>query len=334
MAGWCDDRGRLARGVPAVQGGIVRMSSAFDVSKMDPSVPAPAMVVRVDPAADMVGHGRTLPLIGGRRNYVLDVVFDRGRQRVYADTPEDVVGVLIPGYGQITSALAAADQTGDVTRVQELSTAAQIARTDHAAQIRVELQKEINAAAQADGSWDTLSAEERFQCERCAAGDIPTGVEIEEDLPDVNGQMVTITRGIWEHPTVRLVIDAGNYGWFHPDNLPEPTGEMVSVHDDPEWGDIVTVTDFPENMVRLDSSGDEETYLDTLVRAGVVTLTVYDAYVEDATYLEAVRRGRGIIDMEGGFDPDEWVGYHPENAADAAAGHGHEDHDHAVVGEQ
>lgn len=285
----------------------------FDVAGMDPSVPAPAMVVPVNPNADMPGHGRTLPLVGGRRTYALDVVYDEGKTRVYADLPQHVMGAIIDGYDAIEEALAAAEALGDRDAIADAATREWLARRDHARGVRATLQTRINAEAQSSGVWDTLTEEEQFQLTGAARGGVPVGVEVEWEIPGTDGRPVVYTQGIWTCP-VPLVIDMGEYGMYSAENLPAPVSEVPVATDD-EWGDIVGgwYDSNPANMVILDSSADAEAYMWSLQRAGVIDVTVYPAMVEDSIYLNALRAGHEILEQEG-FDPDEWVGFHPETA--------------------
>lgn len=277
----------------------------MDVAALDPNVEAPPMRVPRRPGADIVGHGRTLPMVGLRRNYLLDVVLPGGTERVYADNPADVLCELIDGYRELRTALAAAEELGDRDTVQAAYIAAFEAREDHAAHVRSTIQSRLNAEAQNDGRWKALDEEEQEQC--VAAADpqqFPVGVLIDQPMEDPDGQPIVVERGVWETDAVKLVINRCDYGIFDPDGTPEPTCELTEEVD----GDhIVFGGEEPPNMVVLDSTDDDE-YFTSLEAAGYLDVTWYPPMVEDARYMDAVRAGRDIAETEG-MDLTGWVGY-------------------------
>lgn len=304
----------------------------LDVSTLDPSVPAPPMKVAVNPRADSVGHGRTLPLIGGRRSYMYDVLCEQGTSRIYADSPTGVLRELIKGYAAAADALDAAEATGDRDQLEQAFSALFLLRAEHATAVRIELQRQLNTDARATSRWDRLSTEEQGQLSAAEDGRIPVGVIIEEESVDIDGHPILVDRGIWETPFATLVIDRGDYGLFDPDCTPEPTCELAEQDENGQWVVIVTNGN-PDNMIILDST-DDESYLDSLEAAGVISIDLYPPDAEDSFYLDAVRLGQNIMESED-TDLTGWVGYHPELAADAtdadhihAHHHGQHDHGH------
>lgn len=294
------------------------MRDMAQVEGWDPSMPAPPLLVDVRPEADQVGHGRILPMVGGRRNYIYDVLINDGQQRVYADDVAGVLSKIIPGYESAAAGLEAAVEAQDRISIQRSVNQMFLLRAAHARAVRQELQGQINDLARRHGTWESLSEEEREQCEGGAAGLIPVGVIVEEPFVDPDGTPITVERGVWEHAEVKLVIDRGDYGLFDPDGTPEPTSELAVEEDDGRL--YVYAAKQPDNMIVLDSTDDEE-YLGSLEQAGVVSITIYSPDVEDATYLDAVRLGRDIMDVNP-VDLSDFVGFH-----DHEHDHDH-DHDH------
>lgn len=312
------------------------MVGISEVESLDPNLPAPPLLVKVNRAADMPGHGRILPLVGGRRNYLLDVVFDDGRQRVYADDVGGVLAKIIDGYEPAFHALGAAEQLGDRGRIIQAANALFMLRAEHARRMRMELQQRINAEAVSSGAWDRLSDEEQEQCEAGALGLIPVGVMVEEPYEDPDGNPIVIERGVWETNAVQLVIDRGDYGLFDPEGTPEPTSEYAELGEDGRW--YVLGGKHPVNMVILDSTDGDE-YMSSLEQAKLITVEIYSPDVEDATYLAALRLGRNIMEAEQ-FDMSAMVGFadsrpreeHHDHEHDHD-GHDHDGHDHGDGGQ-
>lgn len=263
------------------------------VRGLDPSMPAPPIVVARDPNRDAVGHGRNLPLIGGQRPYVYDVVFDEGRQRVYADTIPGVLSAFIDGYGDLDAAARAAEEASDPTATQDAFSALFDARSQHASALRVRLQQAINTRAEAAGTWDTLDDEEAEQCTKAADGEIPVGVLYEVPLEDFDGTEVIVDKGFWTHPDVHLVVNRGDYGLFDPDFTPEPESLLSEL--DPATGkDVVFGGRWPENVVILDPT-EEDDYVESLEHADQIEVVVRPADLPDDFYLQAVKTGREIV---------------------------------------
>lgn len=276
------------------------------VKELDPAQRAAPVIVDRNPAADQPGHGRVLPLIGGVRPHTYDVVFDGGRRRVYADTPGDVLGAVIPGYDAVTQALSAAEDAAerlvwgpdgkrlpdpapeavDAARdaVQAAFVAAFEARCDHATAVRQALQSAENEQAVASGVWDDLDDEARGQCEASARGEVPVGVVYL--VPDDDGG--TTERGMWPFEAPRLVISKGDYGLFDPAGTEEPES---LVGDDIDGREVISVVRFPRNMVILDPT-EEEFYVESLEVAGVLDVTVRPVDLPDEQYASALALGR------------------------------------------
>lgn len=333
-----------------------------DLARLDPSEPAPPIRVRYDPDADQVGHGRTLPLIGGSRNYLYDVLVsedlagpDQPRWRIYADTSEGILAHLIAGFSDTATKITEAWLEEDSADYSRWFTDAFLRCRAHAHQVRQTLQGAINTAARADGSWSRLTADEQAQCEGGAAGMIPTGLTDERLGVDADGNMIELEVAVWSTPHVKLVINRGDYGTlggvFDDDTelfVPEPMSDSASAVID--GMEVVYVTDVPNNMVILDPST-VDLYVDSLAQAGLVQITVYRPDQPDSLYLDSVRLGRAIDDgtfTEGGTatfadldslfsdsddseqqSDDPWQTHDGHTHGD---GHHHHDHDHGDGG--
>lgn len=267
------------------------------VAALDPSEPAAPVVVDRDRNRDQVGHGRTLPLVGGQRPYVYDVVFANGTRRVYADTIPGVLSAFIDGYAAATAAIADAEANDDPDAMEVALAAVFEARYAHAHALRVQMQQVINSEAQANGTWDTLDEEEREQCSKAADGAIPIGVLYEVPLEDADGSEIVVDKGFWTHADVKLVINRGDYDLFDPDFTPEPESLLSEI--DPDTGkDVVYGGRWPTNMVILDPT-DEDAYLESLEHAGYVEVTVRPVDLPDDLYLRAVEVGREMAATDG-----------------------------------
>lgn len=264
-----------------------------DVARMDPAEVAPPLVVPVDAGRDAVGHGRNLPLVGQQRPHVYDVVYDGGRQRVYADTVDGVLSAFVDGYQQAVDEVAAAESSGDQDQMQAALAAAFQARYAHAAALRVELQQTINTRAQTTGTWDTLDEEEVEQCTQAALGQIPVGVLYEVPLDNPDGSSVIVDKGFWTHPDVPLVLNRGDYDLFDPDFTPEP--ESLLSETDEQGRDVVYGGRWPDNLVLLDPT-DADAYVETLEHADLIDVTIRPVDLPDDVYLRAVQMGKDILD--------------------------------------
>ena len=220
---------------------------ATQVRALDPNREAPHMIVARDPRADEPGHGRTLPMVGATRPYMYDVVFDGGRNRVYADTPGGVLSAFIKGYEALhatertladtISQLLADGEDPTLDQVDQAATAyaaTYAARYAFATTIRTQLQTEENEAAKASGAWDKLTGEERQECELAAQGRIPDGVIVQVPWDnDLTGEPILLDQGIWETGHCKLVLNDGDYGINDPAGSPAPAPGLSAPS---EWG--------------------------------------------------------------------------------------------------
>lgn len=324
--------------------GIARMDEV-EVRGLDPNTEAPHMVVDRNPGADEIGHGRTLPLVGGVRPYTYDVVFDEGRRRVYADTPGGVLSAFIPGYAELRSTnrslvavldeLDARDEEPTAEQIDQSSTvyaAMYNARYEYGTKVRVQLQAAENAAAQAAGTWDTLSDEERQECELAAQGRIPDGVIVQVPWDnDLTGEPMIIDQGVWETDACRLVINDGDYGINDPDGSPAPTSTLPTTDEDGR--EMVIMTTYPENMIILYLAEDTE-LLQSLERAELVSVEVRPVDLPDEFYTEAVKIGAQLAagELEPAQAPTGPVadtGQDPmDDPVESAEDDHHHDHNH------
>ncbi|GEM_PF-4149896 len=283
------------------------MVGSIDVTGLDPLEAAPPQLVAYRPSADDVGHGRTLPLIGNARNYLFDVLPDpellpagSPRVRVYADRHRDVLSVLIPDYAGIAEALTRSEETGTPEEVTDAFTSAFDLRTLHAHSMRVVLQRRLNQAAQASGSWSRLTEEEAQQCSRAAEGQIPVGIPVVVGGIDADGNTVELDMAVWETDAVPLVVNRGDYGFYSESLVPEPVSELAHVGED---GDLyVYVTEAATNVIVLNPT-DEDIYVESLASAGLLVLDEYLPEDTDPLFIQALLLGRAIADgvvTEGG----------------------------------
>lgn len=264
-----------------------------EVDALDPAEVASPVTVDVDPAGPEIGHGRILPLVGGQRPYVYDVVFDGGARRVYADTVTGVLSAVVDDYEPAADEVDAAGSAEDRDRMEAALAATFQARHNHAHQVRVDMQTRVNTEAQADGRWDSLDEEERDQCSRGADGQVPVGVLYEVPLENPDGSAVVVDKGFWTHPDVLLCINRGDYDLFDPDFTPEP--ESLLSETDEQGRDVVHGGRWPKNLVILDPT-DDDSYLESLEHAGLVEVTVRPVDLPDDTYLRAVDLGREMAE--------------------------------------
>ncbi|WP_197028086.1 hypothetical protein, partial [Gordonia alkanivorans] len=197
---------------------VFRVITAEEASRSDPRRCAPPLCT--DDADDKgIGHahGRVLPLVGNTRPYLLDVAIVGSSRRIYADRLTDVLCVLIgreysdlvdqidttdvtdrllpppgPALGDLLpTELAAAALPPDVAdpvtadpgerhRVMDLLYDLAIVRRAHADQLRIQLQRTINASVQADSSWAELSSAEQEELTVSATDDggFPVGIPV------------------------------------------------------------------------------------------------------------------------------------------------------------
>lgn len=285
-----------------------------DFEALDPEQIAPATTVFYRANADQVGHGRTLPMIGGVRNHLLDVLpdpllmGDAPRVRVYADTAAGVLGALIPGYQPIAARMEEALSPGDTGTDPELVEDGWLARYQHAAQMKRLLQQKLNHQAQQSGRWDALTDAEREQLAGSAEGLIPFGIQQVVPVAGPDGDIIEYEVDVWSTPRATLVINSGDYGpasIVFDDDLgwnPEPVS-MMPVPDD-HAGELVPLFAIPPNLIALDPTSDD-LYLRSLEAAGLLTIATNLPLQPSALWNESVVVGEAINDgriVEGGTD--------------------------------
>lgn len=248
--------------------------SIEDATRLDPAQIAPPIVVTDGEHTEIgAAHGRVLPLIGHRRPYIYDVSLP-DKRRVYADTPEDAIAVIIGGdYAEKLAALRDLESSIDDTAIDEAWLALASLRHAHADRLRLALQQQINDLAQRDGAWDHLDDEEQQQLTKAADSDGPYPVGVLEEIPFVDEEDNLCTRmaGVWS-ARVSLVLNTGDYDPYS--NTPLPLSEMTR--------DGVVVPGDP-NLVVLDI-GDSAVYLESLEKAGWLTMSVLPAEQPDPIF--------------------------------------------------
>lgn len=325
---------------------------ATQVRALDPNREAPHMIVDRDPRADEPGHGRTLPMVGAIRPYMYDVVFDAGTRRVYADTPGGVLSAFIEGYEALhgreraladtISQFMADGEDPTLDHVDQAATAyaaTYAARYAFATTIRTQLQAEENEDAKASGAWDELTDEERQECELAAQGRIPDGVIVQVPWDnDLTGESMLLDQGIWETGHCKLVLNDGDYGINDPAGSPAPYSTLSAPDD--QGREIVIVTPYPDNMIVLYPAEASE-LLESLERAGLVTITVRPVDLPDDLYTESVRIGAALEAGEltpavipeaaqaaaATDDPTDDPEGTPEGEPEGEHGHPHEPHE-------
>lgn len=253
-------------------------------------------------------HGRTIPVVGRTRATRLDVSFDRltdDHTRVYADHADDVLAVLggeeyqarITRLRQLRSTFDQAVQDGvgadnDAELAHQsdvLNLELALLRGNIAHQARCVAQQIINTAARANGTWGTLTDEERSILERSTNvnGPAPVGVPEPMQVEDGEGNLVEIMRGTWTAEVPLVVNNADYLPWgrvapvYSELRLTLPDGTVVADN----------VSDLNVRRIRVDSADDMLQDLDTL---GVVEMTVRPVTPVDTLhrdyYLESVER--------------------------------------------
>lgn len=243
---------------------VRRPISIEEATLLDPAKIAPPIVV-TDGEHTTIGaaHGRVLPLIGNRRPYVYDISLP-DRRRIYADTPEDAIAVLIGGdYAEHLAALRALESSTDDAATDQVWLTLANLRYVHADRLRLGLQQQINELTQQSGEWDHLEEAERDQLVKAADPDGPCPIGVLEETPFVgeNDELHTSLVGYWS-ARVSLVINTGDYDPYT--DRPRPRSEMTR--------DGVVVPGDP-NLVVLDIA-DSITYLNSLEKAGWLTVSV------------------------------------------------------------
>ena len=299
-----------------------RVISAEEAMGTDPTRCAPPL--RSSDARDTgvgAAHGRVIPLVGNTRPYLFDVTVVGTTTRIYADRLTDVLCLLIgEEYTALVDQIDSADVTdhilpppgpalGDMLPT-ELAVAATPPPADdsvaadpaerqrlmnllydlarvrcaHARNLRIELQRTINDAAVADGTWAELTAEEQEELSLSATskGVFPIGIPVVVPYTTVddNGTLVTaeMVRPEWRAAT-RLVLNTGDYApWTQA-----PWIRAVRTTRAPDGTEIEYET--RENTVELVIDTEEE-YVQSLVGAGVLTLHERPAHQVDPMFAD------------------------------------------------
>jgi hypothetical protein len=299
-----------------------RVISVEEAALADPRRCAPPL--RADDAHDGgvgAAHGRVIPLVGNTRPYLLDVTVVGTPDRIYADRLTDVLCAVIgdeytalvdqidatditerilppprPALGDLLPTAIALEATPPVVadpatpdpaerhRVMNLLYDLARLRCAHARNIRIELQRTINEAAIADGSWDELTAAEQEELSVSATveGVFPIGIPttVPYTTTDDSGNLITgaVIQPEWRAAT-RLVLNTGDYApwtrapWIRAvREVTEPDGRVIEY-------------DTLENTVELVIDTEEE-YVQSLVAAGVLTLRERPAHQVDPMFAD------------------------------------------------
>lgn len=265
--------------------------------------------------------GRVLPLVGNTRPFIYDATLVGTDQRIYADRITDLLCIIIggeyaaladqvdsldvtehllpapgPGLGDLLPTdLAAAmpvddetdtDSAADFSRrqqVMELLYDMALLRSQHANLVRIDLQSAINAAAAADGTWGTLSDDEREELTLSASpdGGFPLGLPTEVSIVDFDGdnaRPAVMIRPEWRAATP-LIINTGNYApWTEA-----PYISAIRIVEQPDGSVVEYAT--RENMPELVIDSEPE-YVQSLVAVGVLSLDERPAYQPDGVFAD------------------------------------------------
>lgn len=142
-----------------------------------------------------------------------------------------LLGALIPDYERLTTALTAAQSSGNRKATQKAHRALLDARRVDAHALRVALQRHINAGAKADGAWEALTDEECAELTRAATGTVPLGILVEEETW-IAGIEYLMTVGRWD-AAVPLVVNRADYALLADGDTwnEEPVGDAMLVLD-------------------------------------------------------------------------------------------------------
>jgi hypothetical protein len=242
----------------------VEEAAARDARQIAP----PVVVLDGDRTEVGAAHGRVLPLIGNKRPFTYDISLP-DRSRVYADTPEDAIAVIIGGdYAELLAQLRDLEDSGDKDASEQVWVELVRRRHKHADDLRLSLQQQINDLARRDRRWDALDDSERAQLESAAdpEGPYPVGIETEAPFLDEDGQTSVGWQGMW-FAEVPLVVNSGDYAPF------SDATEPVSCLTKPGTDGVPVVVPGDPNLIRLDIA-DSITYLESLERCGHAVLTI------------------------------------------------------------
>lgn len=262
-------------------------------AQLDPAQVAPPIITN-----NRIGHDslfehteggtpqRILPLIGNShptrwapRPYVLDVMFDGGRRRVYADDTADAAGVILgEAYRalQVAAAAAAAafdDDPNEDTAQAVVDTDAALfaARAAHATTIRTALQRQHNEAITdwaALDQWDTQVLHQSMDPDALAPGCYPDNHPLNGALSTITGAAEAGEKLLWAADAV-LVCSTGDY-WPYSDVLPPQSVAATTV-----TGVATPVTLAGDSQLVWLKPDNEAGYLESLRAAGVITIDIY-----------------------------------------------------------
>ena len=262
-------------------------------AQLDPAQVAPPIITN-----NRIGHDslfehteggtpqRILPLIGNShptrwapRPYVLDVMFDGGRRRVYADDTADAAGVILgEAYRDLQVAAAAAavafdDDPNEDTAQAVVDTDAALfaARAAHATTIRTALQRQHNEAITdwaALDQWDTQVLHQSMDPDAPAPGCYPDNHPLNGALSTINGAAEAGEKLLWAADAV-LVCSTGDY-WPYSDVLPPQSVAAATV-----TGVATPVTLAGDSQLVWLKPDNEAGYLESLRAAGVITIDIY-----------------------------------------------------------
>lgn len=245
-------------------------------------------------------HGRTIPVVGATRPPRMDVSFDKltdDHTRIYADHADDVLAVMCgPEYQSRITRLRELRETFDNAVLDENSTvdvaaleresdklnyALGLLRGNIAHQGRCLAQQAINDEARANGTWDSLTDEERSILERSTSVDnpAPVGILAQMQAQDDEGNLVDIIRGTWTADVALVVNNADYLPWarvapiYSEARVPLPGGQVA----------VDNTSDLNVRRIRIDDADD---LLQDLADLGVVDMTI-----RPVTPVDALHRG-------------------------------------------
>lgn len=291
------------------------------VRTLDPRAVQPPLLVANTPGHDdLYEHGeggkpdRLLPMIGGDipdrcfpRPYIYDAAFSGGTQRVYADTVQDALAVMLGD--EYTQAAAAADESADTytaadggdTAFEDLQEAREAMfdadaltfalRAQHSTQVRAQWQQQLRDAADPAlmdslDEWDT-----RVLAAACDSGGAAPGRYQDTDplaaalwsVPALDGRPVE--RLVWRSPIplVCTTVDYAPYSSFvEPHSaLGGPVGEFGHLVDGSE-----------SNLLWLRPES-EDHYLWSLAQCGIIDLAQYPVEQVDPVFVRTLETVNG-----------------------------------------
>lgn len=252
-------------------------------------------------------HGRTIPVVGATRPPRMDVSFDRitdDHTRIYADHADDVLAVMCgPEYqsritrlrelrGMFDTATVDPDSAVDVSALEResdrLNYGLGLLRGNIAHQGRCVAQGIINDAARSDGTWATLTDEERTILERSTGVDnpAPVGILAQMQAEGEDGDLVEITRGTWTADVPLVVNNADYLPWASV--VPVYSEARINLPDGTPAVD--NTSDLNVRRIRV---ADADDLLQDLADLNVVDMTV-----RPVTPVDALHRGYYLDNLE------------------------------------